>query len=1026
MKKVLRILFVLIALVLIALISIPFLMKDRIQGIVQEELNKRINAEVSFEDVSLSLIRNFPNASLGISQLQVLNKAPFQGDTLVAVDEFVAVVDLMSIMGGNDIQIKKIKLDRPMLHIQVNENGQSSYDIALEESTALDTSAATSTTAFKFGLQSYEIVGGNIRYEDETLPMQARIVGLNHTGSGDFTQEIVDLTTHTDVQQATVVFDGISYLNQTQIDADVDMKVNYANDLLVTLSNNRIQANELVVVADGDVGMKGEDILVNMGFKAPETAFKSLFSMVPGVYTQEFANLKADGQFRLEGYAKGIYNDSTLPAFGLDLQVMDGLVKYPDLPAPLSDIQVDVHIEEPDGSLEALRVDLKRLHMQLEDNPIEVRAITVGLDRIEVDVFADVKLDLEKISRVVPVEGTKLKGLFTLKGTAKGTYDEAANLFPKANAKMEMKDGYVQQAEYPAEITNLHFEAMLEDADADLTHARFEMPDFSFLLDGEPIAGSLVVTDFADPAYEARLKGVVDLDKLTKIYPLDSMEVSGKIIVEDFQTRGRMSDVEAENYTKLASSGKVKIENLRYNNPELLQPVTIKNGSGTFTPDKLQIAPSSGTLGSSDYEVSGYFSNYMAYALTENAPLKGELNFRSRKFDLNEWMEEESTVPAEGSGEAIETSAVVPVPAGITMAIDATIDEVLYDTHKLSNMTGRLLIADEAVSMSQVNFQTLGAAIAMNGKYDTKVPGKPAFDFGMDIKGIGLKEAYKNFSTVQALAPIARLLTGDADLEFSVKGLLGDDLMSILDGISGAGVFNMDEGGLKLPKSLSKVGSLTQLDAFKGQSATLNKVAGQFTIENGFVAVKPFDVKLKDVVLTVSGRQSITGQLDYDLALDMPSGTVGNLAQGALTKLTGNAVGVGDRINLDLKLTGTSEDPKVRPVGGGSTGAVKDQVTAGVKGAIEDKTGVNLNKEALQQQAEATRKRVEDSLRREAEIRKQQIEDSLRSVAEKKAKEAAEKAKKELEEKAGKEAKDKAKEGLDKLKDKIKFPGKRN
>jgi hypothetical protein len=53
---------------------------------------------------------------------------------------------------------------------------------------------------------------------------------------------------------------------------------------------------------------------MDLTFKAKENTFKSLLSLVPGVYTTQFDDLKADGNVAFDGFAKGTYNASRCPA----------------------------------------------------------------------------------------------------------------------------------------------------------------------------------------------------------------------------------------------------------------------------------------------------------------------------------------------------------------------------------------------------------------------------------------------------------------------------------------------------------------------------------------------------------------------------------------------------------------------------------------------------------------------------------------------------------------------------------------
>jgi len=63
-KKVLKILGSLILIFIIAVISIPFLFGGTIKDKIRYLANEHVNAVIGFTDVDISLIRNFPKASI--------------------------------------------------------------------------------------------------------------------------------------------------------------------------------------------------------------------------------------------------------------------------------------------------------------------------------------------------------------------------------------------------------------------------------------------------------------------------------------------------------------------------------------------------------------------------------------------------------------------------------------------------------------------------------------------------------------------------------------------------------------------------------------------------------------------------------------------------------------------------------------------------------------------------------------------------------------------------------------------------
>ena len=86
-----------IAIIVAALVAIPYFFKDDIVKFTQQQINDNINAYVSFNDVNLSLIKSFPNLQVGLENLQVVGKETFKGVKLADVKSFDITVNLAAL-----------------------------------------------------------------------------------------------------------------------------------------------------------------------------------------------------------------------------------------------------------------------------------------------------------------------------------------------------------------------------------------------------------------------------------------------------------------------------------------------------------------------------------------------------------------------------------------------------------------------------------------------------------------------------------------------------------------------------------------------------------------------------------------------------------------------------------------------------------------------------------------------------------------------------------------------------------------
>jgi len=418
-KKIILGIVIFFVLIFAILLSAPFLFKDQIVAKVKTIINNNVNAKVNFDEVNIGIIKSFPNLNFGLTNLQIIGVDTFANDTLVKMKELYVVVDIMTVIRKQPIVVKSFELNEPNLFVKVLKNGKANYDIAKVDSSNTSTTD-TSNTPFKVGLQSYAIKNGNLKYDDASLGFDMLLKNFNHTGQGDFTQDLFTLTTESGIDQLSVTYGGVKYLAKAKTNAKVPIAIDLPN-MKFTFTENEIELNELVLKFAGMIAMPGDDIEMDIKFDAAKSDFKNFLSLIPAIYTSSFDKLTANGKFAINGFAKGIYNEKSLPAFDVNMLIENGSFKYPDLPKGINNVQVSANISNKDGNLNSTVVSIPKGHLEFGKDPFDFRLLlkTPTTDP-DIDMAVKGKLDLAEITRIVPLEGTKLSGLINADVTAKG------------------------------------------------------------------------------------------------------------------------------------------------------------------------------------------------------------------------------------------------------------------------------------------------------------------------------------------------------------------------------------------------------------------------------------------------------------------------------------------------------------------------------------------------------------------------------------------------------------------------------
>lgn len=378
--------------------------KGKIVDLVKEETNAMLNAKVDFGEFDLGLISTFPNFNFSINDVKVEGVDKFEGVALADVKNLYLKVDLMSVISGDQIDIKSIKITEPKIKAVVLADTTANWDI-MKETDEEEEVVEEESAPFSLSLKDVTIENGYVMYKDETMDLVTEIVGLNFNMNGDMTADVTTLNTLTTIDEFNLAMEGMNYMKKAVIEAKADLEADLANSKY-TFKDNEVKVNELVLGMDGWLAMPAEDIDMDLKFNAKQTEFKNILSMVPAVYLTDFSTVKTSGKLALDGHAKGTYSETKMPGFGVNLVVKDAMFKYPDLPKSVNNIQVDLHVTNPDGDLDKTVVDLKTFHVELAGNPIDANLyVTTPISDANIKAGLAANFNLASLKDVIPAEG---------------------------------------------------------------------------------------------------------------------------------------------------------------------------------------------------------------------------------------------------------------------------------------------------------------------------------------------------------------------------------------------------------------------------------------------------------------------------------------------------------------------------------------------------------------------------------------------------------------------------------------------
>lgn len=507
-----------ILVLLILIIIAPFIFKDKIVALIKEEANKNLNAKVDFGDFDLTLFSSFPDFHFVINKVNVVGVDSFKDDTLAYIDQLNLDINLKSVISGDKYQVNSIVIDKARILGKVLYNGKANWDIAKpsEDTTA---AAPSEPTKFALELKKLKISDTYIVYDDQQGGMYAKLEGFNYELAGDFTQDIFDMTNLLEIAKTTFKMSGVPYLNETHVKANMALNMDMPN-MKFTFKENEFSLNDLTLNWNGWLAMPKEDIDMDISFKAKQTEFKSILSLIPSVYTKDFASVKTEGKLALSGYAKGTYNAKTYPAFGVDLNIANAMFKYPSLPKSVNNINIDVKVQNPTGVLDATTIDVNKFHLEMAGNPVNITA-HVKTPISDPDFNAEVKalIVLASVKEFVPMEvGDEMNG------TIKADVAMAGRLSAVEKQQYEKfkASGSIEAMDMKYKTATLPYEVLLNSMKLNFTTQNVELASFDVKMGNTDLQANGKIENFLQYVFKDDLiKGsfsvtgnLVDLNQL--------------------------------------------------------------------------------------------------------------------------------------------------------------------------------------------------------------------------------------------------------------------------------------------------------------------------------------------------------------------------------------------------------------------------------------------------------------------------------------------------------------------------------
>ena len=547
-----------------------------------------------------------------------------------------------------------------------------------------------------------------------------------------------------------------------------------------------------------------------------------------------------------------------------------------------------------------LNADFENNKYTFDENRLRLNAIEMNLDGwltllengMDMDISVNTpQINFKDILSLIPgiyqnnFDALRASGNLDFKAEAKGLM--VGESLPKFAIGFNVNNGMVSYEGMPQKIEQITIKTAVQNPGGNADKTTVNVEDFSFKMAGNPFKITLfAATPISDLNFKATANGMLNLNSIKDICPLsDSIKLNG-ILTTNLNFSGKMSDIEKEKYENIKGEGNLKIEKMNLTMSGY-PAIAIHTASATVSPQAMSLNQLDVQIGENDIHAQGALSNYLSYIL-RNETLKGNLVLQSNKLNLNDFI----TDTASGENEVAEnmdTTAmtVFEVPENLNLSLKANFKEVIFQKIDIKNLTGNITVSDGTARMNPLNLDAFGGNVSAAGSYSTKQNKKnPQVDFSLDIKKASFEETFKQLDMIQQIVPIFAKTGGNYSVNVDLKTPLDETMSPVLNEIWAKGVLSSNDIHIQNIEVFNQLATLLKNDKLKNIEAKDIRIP--FTIENGLLKTSPFDIKLGNINMNLSGTTGLDQSINYNAKIELPSNVTGGYVNNVTAQIGGS------------------------------------------------------------------------------------------------------------------------------------------
>ena len=901
----------------------------RLTSISNKVAAQYLTCDMQVGKIDLTLFRSFPNVSLQLHDVALINPCDSAvSDTVAAIKRCEAVLDIKDLLKENTITLRRLHLNGGVANLYIAADGSTNFMVFPMDTTAVEDTASIDFAIPNIDIQEITFSDIDVIYLDKAADMYAMVKGCDMSLNGKWKDEQLKAAFEGKLNMLTTRIGGDEPMNVTITQLSMGLNGNMAGnngnadgalsvgstvatmgDMQVTLeeadwtfegklADQRLTANTTLKTLPINVVMEGESPLSATLDKASFTATADATN--DGISLSPMLDMK--------GVSVWIENEEMLSKADLSMQ----------LPLLTDTTLSQVSFADAKLGLNQYIVKLNGL-VQIQD--------TANIDATM--QFETEHWDIPSLLTLIPksyrylLEDIQVKGSTALKGSFNGGMLQGEPAINKAEATLALNNlnlhytdsialqsraaslainysGNTDRATGSLNASNLDATMVgLADAHLDAIKGNFTLKRAMSIADG--------YIDAQAQLSASSLVAAMDTLGLNVSRPIIDLTMQAKSSTDTphfFATLCSDTLSAAMGSLVAASTGALKVSGeatydasaadvLAQWAPQMtfdLQsghiasemvplPIDVPHILFDYADGRFTINDSRILLGNSDFALRGDVTNIDSF-INETGLLKAELDFTSSYTDVTELMDLVSGLGANDSitepqleEEALPTAATAEesepfmVPLGFDVRFNTDIKAANVNGFTFEDIGGHVTVRDGVLVLEEMGFTSDAARMQLTAMY--KSPRKDHLFVGFDfhLLDIEIDQLIRMVPDVDSIIPMLSSFGGEAQFHLAAETYLHSNYDPKFSTLRAAGAIEGKDLVVMDSETFSQISKLLMFE--KKTENKVDSISVELAVFRDKVTLYPFLIAMDDYKAVIGGRHNIDNDLSFNYHISL-------------------------------------------------------------------------------------------------------------------------------------------------------------